>query len=68
MKSIGVTLQHTYLTKKCKKKHCANPAKLSNIFAIIKIVKKEDQILKLSCTTVLETFIISFLFSLSKII
>ena len=33
MKSIGVTLQRTYLTKNYKKKHCAHPAKLSNILA-----------------------------------
>ena len=31
MKSMGVTLQRTYLTKNCKKKHCATPAKLFNI-------------------------------------
>ena len=33
MKSIGVTLQRTYLTKNCKKNIVRNPAKLFNILA-----------------------------------
>ena len=35
MKSIGVTLQRTYLTKNCKKNIVRHPAKLSNILALM---------------------------------
>ena len=33
MKSIGVTLQRTYFTKKAKRNIVQHPAKLSNILA-----------------------------------
>ena len=36
MKSIGVTLQPTYLTENCKKSFVQHPARLSNTLVITK--------------------------------